>query len=86
MTLTVLHSWGITRTENFGDMVFNLVETGRLGKTENDNKADFAGGYDFDEAFSKPFRPVSPRPPRTIGRQQKRDKRAKRPGRNEVNA
>ena len=58
MTQTVLNGWGIQRTEDVGEIVFNMVETGLLGKTENDSRADFANGYSFDEAFRKPFRPV----------------------------
>ena len=61
MTLTVLQSWGIRRTEDFGEMVFNLVNRGLLGKTDQDKKEDFAGGYDFAEAFMAPFLPKSAR-------------------------
>ncbi|MFA7256196.1 MAG: Minf_1886 family protein [Kiritimatiellales bacterium] len=57
MTKTVLNGWGIQRTEDIGEIVFNMVEAGMLGKTENDSRADFANGYDFAEAFSKPFWP-----------------------------
>ncbi|MFA7368825.1 MAG: Minf_1886 family protein [Kiritimatiellales bacterium] len=56
MTKTVLNGWGIKRTEDVGEIVFNMVETGLLGKTEKDSRADFANGY-FDEAFRKPFQP-----------------------------
>jgi uncharacterized repeat protein (TIGR04138 family) len=59
MTRTVLKGWGIQRTEDVGEIVFNMVETGLLGKTEKDSRADFSGGYDFDEAFCKPFRPAT---------------------------
>jgi uncharacterized repeat protein (TIGR04138 family) len=58
MTKTVLNGWGIQCTEDIGEMVFNMVETGLLGKTEKDSRADFANGYDFDDAFRKPFRPA----------------------------
>ncbi len=58
MAKTILNGWGIERTEDFGEIVFNMVETGLLGKTENDSRADFANGYDFDEAFRQPFRPT----------------------------
>jgi len=57
MALRVLAHWGVRRTEDFGEIVFNLVETGVLGRTESDQRADFAGGYDFAEAFRAPFRP-----------------------------
>ena len=53
----VLNHWGICQTEDFGNIVFNLVNKGILGKTEEDRVEDFAGGYDFDEAFVKPFKP-----------------------------
>lgn len=58
MAKTVLNGWGIQRTEDVGEIVFNMVETGLLGKTDKDSRADFANGYDFDEAFRKPFRPA----------------------------
>ncbi len=57
MTITVLEEWGIRRCEDFGELVFNLVEHGLLSKTENDSREDFQNGYDFDTAFRKPFLP-----------------------------
>ena len=57
MAKTVLQRWGVTRGEDFGEIVFNLVQSGILGKTDKDNKNDFAGGYDFETAFVKPFQP-----------------------------
>ncbi len=59
LTLRVLHHWGVSRSEDFGEIVFNLVESGALGKTEEDRREDFAGGYDFERAFAAPFRPES---------------------------
>jgi uncharacterized repeat protein (TIGR04138 family) len=57
MTITVLDEWGLTRCEDFGEIVFNMVEHGLLAKTDSDSRADFQGGYDFDDAFRKPFLP-----------------------------
>ncbi len=57
MTATVLNEWGVHRCEDFGEIVFNLVEHGLLSKTENDTREDFKGGYDFEDAFRKPFLP-----------------------------
>lgn len=57
LTKTVLAHWGITQTGDFGHLVFNLVEKGVLGKTDEDRLEDFMNGYDFDDAFRKPFRP-----------------------------
>ncbi len=57
MATLVFEEWGVRRCEDFGEIVFNLVEIGLLGKTEKDSRADFQNGYDFDTAFRKPFRP-----------------------------
>ena len=59
MALRVLNTWGVRRTADFGEIVFNLVEKGVLGKTDRDKREDFAGGYDFADAFAKPFLPPS---------------------------
>lgn len=55
MALTVMQTWHLERTEDIGELVFNLVETGRLGKTEKDSREDFVNGYDFYEAYAKPY-------------------------------
>ena len=39
------------------EIVFNMVETSLLAKTEKDTRDDFQNGYDFTEAFRKPFWP-----------------------------
>lgn len=63
LTLTVFKDWNIKRCADFGDIVFNLVDYGVLGKTETDNREDFSGGYDFKDAFLQPFKPTSRRIP-----------------------
>ena len=57
MTITVFSEWGITECRDFGNIVFNMVETRLLSKTENDSRDDFTDGYNFDEAFCQPFLP-----------------------------
>ena len=57
MALMVLEEWGVRRCENFGEIVFNMVEAKLLASTEQDSRDDFKGGYDFHEAFRKPFLP-----------------------------
>jgi uncharacterized repeat protein (TIGR04138 family) len=52
----VLQHWGITKTDDFGHMVFNLVDEGIFGVTENDHLEDFCGYFDFDSAFNQPYR------------------------------
>jgi len=56
---TVLAAWGITRTEDFGEIVFNLVSHGILGKTEQDKREDFTDCYSFHDAFTVPFLPAA---------------------------
>jgi uncharacterized repeat protein (TIGR04138 family) len=57
MTITVLAEWGIHAGSDFGEIVFNMVESSLLAKTEKDSREDFADGYDFADAFQKPFLP-----------------------------
>ncbi len=57
----VLNTWGLTQTADFGEIVFNLVNKGVLGKTEADKKEDFSDVYDFEQAFVKPYLPPSRR-------------------------
>ncbi|MEC8013357.1 MAG: Minf_1886 family protein [Verrucomicrobiota bacterium] len=57
MTLTLMEHWNIQKCRDFGDIVFNLVDFGILGRTENDSLEDFEGGYSFEEAFELPFQP-----------------------------
>ena len=52
---TVFRSWGITNSQDFGRIVFNLVESKLLGKTDDDSIQDFANGFDIDTAFDGPI-------------------------------
>ncbi len=58
MTVTVFAEWGVTDCKDFGEMVFNMVESSLLAKTEKDSRADFQAGYDFSDVFEKPFWPA----------------------------
>ena len=49
----VLERWGIYRTEDFGEIVFGLVECRLLNKQESDRKSDFRNGFNFREAFDE---------------------------------
>jgi uncharacterized repeat protein (TIGR04138 family) len=51
MARTVLHRWNIKRTEDFGKIVFAMVDLGLMRKTEEDTIRDFEGVFDFHEAF-----------------------------------
>ena len=56
MTIPVLKHWGIKGTEDFGHIVFNLLESRVLSKTEEDKIDDFKNVYDFDLVFDKGYR------------------------------
>lgn len=58
MAMTVFEEWGIKSCEDFGNMVFLMVENNLLRKTEQDSPDDFKKGYSFDEAFREPFLPA----------------------------
>ncbi len=57
MVMTVFEEWGIRSCKDFGEMVFLLVDHRILRKTDKDSHADFENGYDFHEAFRKPYLP-----------------------------
>jgi uncharacterized repeat protein (TIGR04138 family) len=59
MAVTVFEEWGVHNCRDFGEIVFNMVETSLLAKTEKDTRDDFQNGYDFTETFRKPFWPQS---------------------------
>jgi uncharacterized repeat protein (TIGR04138 family) len=59
---TVLATWGIRRTEDFGEIVFNMIEIGQMRKTKADKREDFHGVYDFDDAFARDLSFVVPDP------------------------
>ena len=57
MVPTVLECWGIKKTDDFGSMVWNLIELGVFGKTPTDSIEDFKGVYSFHDAYVAPFLP-----------------------------
>ncbi len=59
MSLLLLEEWGIRSCADIGELVFNLIEEGELRKTEQDRREDFAAGFDFNDAFRRPFLPSS---------------------------
>jgi uncharacterized repeat protein (TIGR04138 family) len=59
MAITVFEEWGIRACKDFGEIVFIMVEHSLLAKTDRDTHSDFENGYDFEEAFRKPYLPQS---------------------------
>ena len=60
MAKTVLNSWGVTKTGDFGEIVFNLIRIGQMRKTAHDCREDFNDVYDFDTAFEQEFKITPP--------------------------
>lgn len=53
MARAVLDHWGIRRTDDLGRIVFTLVEVGLLVTQPGDREEDFAGRFDFADAFGE---------------------------------
>lgn len=49
----VLASWGIRSCEDFGRIVFAMVDSGAIQKSADDRIEDFSNVFDFDAAFSE---------------------------------
>ena len=58
MAKTVLAHWGITKTEDFGHIVFHLIDQKILFKTETDSLDDFRDVFDFDTTFNNVLRDI----------------------------
>ena len=56
LTRIVLEQWGLTKSGDFGEIVFNLVNSGLMGKTETDSLDDFKDLYDFYIEFDEKFK------------------------------
>jgi uncharacterized repeat protein (TIGR04138 family) len=55
----VLGIWGVSKTADFGNIVFNLVEADLMSRSEDDTREDFDGVYDFREVFRIDSKPGS---------------------------
>jgi uncharacterized repeat protein (TIGR04138 family) len=56
MARTVFHLWGIDKTDDWGEIVFNLIDAGLLSKTPQDRREDFHGIYDLDQVLVRDYR------------------------------
>jgi uncharacterized repeat protein (TIGR04138 family) len=62
---TVLRRWNINSTHDFGRIVYAMVESGMMQKTEDDSIDDFRGVYDFRAAFESSYR-IEVEPPQKM--------------------
>lgn len=56
MAKTVLDSWGVHKTGDFGNIVFNLIDIGEMSKTKHDRREDFEDVFDFETELRQEFR------------------------------
>jgi uncharacterized repeat protein (TIGR04138 family) len=57
MVVTVLEYWGVRACQDFGEMVYNLIDVNVFGKRDSDSIEHFKQGYTFKEAFVDPYLP-----------------------------
>ena len=50
---SVLQTWNISRTEDFGRIVYAMIDAGLMTRTDDDSPEDFLGVYNFSEAFAR---------------------------------
>lgn len=56
LTRDVFAHWGINATQDFGQIVFSLVDAKLMSKTEEDRLDDFTDVFDLDTEFDWPRR------------------------------
>ena len=56
MARTVLESWGVQATDDFGRLVYIMIGADLLRKADTDSIDDFHELYDFRQAFDESFR------------------------------
>jgi len=57
MAAFVFRQWGVRSGEDFGEIVFNLIDAGLLSRRAEDSRLDFANeGMDFELEFEQKFR------------------------------
>lgn len=55
MAPSVFSHWGVRATDDFGEIVFELVERGQMRKTDRDQLSDFYEVYDFRDVFGDDY-------------------------------
>ena len=55
MAKTVLNSWGLKSTGDFGEVVYNMIENELMKKSDTDRREDFDKVFDFEEALQQQF-------------------------------
>ncbi len=58
MARVVLRQWGISCTDDFGEIVFNLIDAQLMSKTDEDARTEFRDVFDLDESLLQGFQIV----------------------------
>ena len=52
---TVLRSWGIQKTDDLGEIVYNLIKVDLMKKSDHDRREDFDAVFDFETGLDAAF-------------------------------
>lgn len=55
MAPVVFRLWGVRKTDDFGEMVFNLIRAEKLSKSDRDDLDDFRDLFDLSAALTQGF-------------------------------
>lgn len=55
MAPIVFEQWGLRGSEDFGEVVFNLIDAGLLSRRSSDSRLDFVDGFDFERTFAERY-------------------------------
>ncbi|MCA9012950.1 MAG: hypothetical protein KDB01_24530 [Planctomycetaceae bacterium] len=57
LSAVVFRKWGVKSTDDFGHIVFEMIELGEMRRTPHDQLSDFFDVYDFDKVFQDDYVP-----------------------------
>jgi len=52
MTKSVFEHWGVKSTDDFGEIVFNMIDHNLMKKSDRDCRQDFKNVYSFEETLN----------------------------------
>jgi uncharacterized repeat protein (TIGR04138 family) len=58
MACVVFRMWGIRATDDFGEIVYNLIDAKLMSPMQDESRADFHALFDLDEVLTHGFRIV----------------------------
>ena len=56
MAKLVFERWGLHNSDDFGEVVFNLIDAELLSRRPTDSRLDFVDGFDFVHTFQERYR------------------------------